>query len=524
MKLKNKLISSNLALSLIPIIIISIILILQFSNILKNILINKFSNDVANIKLIIENQLKDKYLDLQTWSSIGAIKSALEMQFGWEEVNKLLVDLTTLKGGYIGSYLCNNEGICRAASAEAFIGYNFKTENWFTEFKNDKNKKYLITEWSNYNFLQIQTKKKDNYGIIFLKKIELDDGTLLGFLINVLDWQVIQDIFNRYQKKNEEIGIKSAYGYMTLKNNNTLITYPKYDFYEKTLDELNLGFLKNKFNNLKEKSIEYSFNDKVKTVVFERGGFINNDFNFDWVFVIGANNEDIFSSLKTIRYISAIIIIITIVIVCYFSILFARSIESNLSNVINKIKLIGKGDLKQEKIENNQNKIDEINELCEAFNHMLEKLNKLRVQAETIAADKINSEILNEKIEGDLGTAFSEMVARLRIFAKISELIASDKINDKYVNNFIEENIKYSEDKGIQEISENIIKKEKHIEENNGLTYSFIKMIRILQSLTRQAEIIANDDLYNKELDKEVTKGVLGNTFIKMREVLRELA
>ncbi len=150
---------------------------------------------------------------------------------------------------------------------------------------------------------------------------------------------------------------------------------------------------------------------------------------------------------------------------------------------------------------------DEIGELARSFNSMLTTLKKLARQAEAIADDDLHNELLKEKVEGALGNTFYVMVTKLCELAEISELISQDEILHEKIQDFIEGKVK-----------DDVILTE------GVLTTSFMNMLSILRKLTGQAKLIANDDLYNPKLDRQISTGELGSAFARMRDRLRQFA
>ncbi len=73
---------------------------------------------------------------------------------------------------------------------------------------------------------------------------------------------------------------------------------------------------------------------------------------------------------------------------------------------------------------------DEVGWTLISFNKMLDNLNELAAQAEAIANDDLNNEVLDIEIKGKLGDAFARMVTKLRKLLKQAEFIEADDLTN----------------------------------------------------------------------------------------------
>ncbi|MCK4667721.1 HAMP domain-containing protein [Candidatus Dependentiae bacterium] len=73
---------------------------------------------------------------------------------------------------------------------------------------------------------------------------------------------------------------------------------------------------------------------------------------------------------------------------------------------------------------------DEVGWTLISFNKMLDNLNELAAQAEAIANDDLNNEVLDIEIKGKLGDAFARMVTKLRKLLKQAEFIEADDLKN----------------------------------------------------------------------------------------------
>ncbi|MBP7652699.1 HAMP domain-containing protein, partial [Candidatus Dependentiae bacterium] len=330
-------------------------------------------------------------------------------------------------------------------------------------------------------------------------------GTTVGYLLNILDWNYIQERLNALQATYKTEGLESGYGYIISGDYNTLIAHPDKSLYEKTLESIGLGNLHNFIKTSAEgMELNYEFKNKNKTIVFYKSKGINQDYNFNWIFLIGANNDEIYSKASYYKIVIFSSIVVIMIIIFIISLIYAQKFSNQINIAVDKLKRISAGDLNQQPISVTSD--DEIGEFGNSFNLMLNSLKKLTSQATSISNDDLNNPVLNEKIPGDLGQSFHIMVNKLKEFAQISNLISQDKLFHNEIDNFVK----------------NIKSKDGHAA--GVLTQAYLNMIVILRGLAKQAELIANDDLYNPELNNAISNGDLGSAFMKMRDNLMDLS
>jgi len=72
-------------------------------------------------------------------------------------------------------------------------------------------------------------------------------------------------------------------------------------------------------------------------------------------------------------------------------------------------------------------------DLADAFNRMQKELCKLTIQARKIAADELDSPVLDVQIAGELGNAFREMTTNLREIAGVARCIAEQDLTTQVI-------------------------------------------------------------------------------------------
>lgn len=228
---------------------------------------------------------------------------------------------------------------------------------------------------------------------------------------------------------------------------------------------------------------------------------------------------------KKLFYFNMILIIIVLIVIISFCVIFyfliKRKIINPLTNMTSSIKKVANGYLNLEIIEVDSN--DEIEQLAESYNLLLTKQKKLLMQAEAISSDDLNNELLDEKIEGELGNVFYSMQIKLRELVNVFVLISNDKVNDNEIDDFISKNksVSYT---GLQPVKPNTKKAAVYTEHTGVLKSEVVNMINFLRQLSNQVELIAAEDLYNSELNQKVSDGLFGSSFLKIRDMMRNTA
>jgi len=121
--------------------------------------------------------------------------------------------------------------------------------------------------------------------------------------------------------------------------------------------------------------------------------------------------------------------LLTILIATVVSFIISGKITVALKKVIDKITIMAKGDLKQEMVVIDTK--DETGELGNSYNKLLASLQEISEQAVEISRDRLDSEILNKKIEGDLGEEFFQLTKKMKWFSNQANIIADNDLNNK---------------------------------------------------------------------------------------------
>lgn len=213
-----------------------------------------------------------------------------------------------------------------------------------------------------------------------------------------------------------------------------------------------------------------------------------------------------------IRNMSLILIVFATILGAILSLAFARSITTPLRSLLTSMNGIAAGDLKQEELQVQSS--DEIGDLSKAYNTMLETLNQLVRQAESLASGKLDSKEVFERMErgldfdtasdfvkeefkgaqGDLADAFNNLTREMRKLTVQAAAIATDDLNNPVLE----------------------------VDVRGELGDQFRTMIEKMQWFAGQAMYIADNDVNNENL-RDDGDGTLGSAMATMVRNLRQL-
>jgi len=118
------------------------------------------------------------------------------------------------------------------------------------------------------------------------------------------------------------------------------------------------------------------------------------------------------NSFNSLKWITLIIIIATVVILVFIIQFISSLITKPLKQVVSIANMISTGDIKQFNLQVRSH--DEIAELANSFNQMNNMLMILIEQAKAMSEGELNAEILDKELPGDIGLAFKKMINNLR--------------------------------------------------------------------------------------------------------------
>ncbi len=275
----------------------------------------------------------------------------------------------------------------------------------------------------------------------------------------------------------------------------------------KDKENLFAAFVKVTADNTKENFIEYEWTKPNQgNKRYPKQSYVKRFEKWNWIIGTGVYTDDIDnlvtekSKLINKQVVKLILLILGISLLIIFASLiivyiYTNSYSKTLNHAVKIADRIASDDMSIEISESYLKRKDEIGDLARSYKNMLDLLKSLVVQANIIAEDDLNNNLLNTEASGDLGKSFSTVVIKLRNLAKQAELIANDDLSDRFLNQKI--------DSGV-------------------LGEAFYKMAQNLRTLANQAKIIAKGDLTNDYLNQSL-EGDLGTAFSMMLNTLKNI-
>lgn len=206
------------------------------------------------------------------------------------------------------------------------------------------------------------SKSTGNPVFVSTSPIEVD-GTIRGFVFGAISL----DHFNSTYISPIKIG-ETGYSYMT-NGKGDVIAYPdKEKILNLSLAQFDFG---KEMIEVKNGSMRYNFNGVDKSVAFRSSEVTG------WIVAMTADDSDVYSGVNTIRNISILVTIFSLLIVGAIVFFLVRTIVNSLLSAIDYAEIVSKGDLTQAQPEAMLRRTDEIGTLSKALQSMVKQLTEV---------------------------------------------------------------------------------------------------------------------------------------------------
>ncbi len=500
---KLKILCFSLIIAVVPTAVMGWIALSYSSRHLSELSYFKFNSDVRHIRKQVQEIMREKYVQLQTWSRMGTIRDSLDMRYGWRGVSDLLNSLTDLNKGYRVSLLLNSDGECKSASRKEVIGTKFSGRKWFERVKNMEKKNY-ISNWKQIDFLKKSA--GGQAGIVFAHRIEQADGTVLGYLVNVLDWKIVQKALNNLADKYQKEGFKSGYGYIIQKEkgaagtNFLLIAHP--DARGQNLREVlsasahqELTAALQNVQSGKVRKVNYNFEGYRKTAAAIKAGEITAGEGKNWYFIVGADNQEIYAVVNYLKKLFILLFVGLVVVVGGVAYYYSGRVTAPLLKIVGGMEKVAAGDLEVEKIELDNR--DEVGQLADSFNRMIGSLRPLlgevidAVRDARGVASEVNSASADlARSSSELSEAATEQSSSLdETSSQVSEISTMVQQSSK---NVVQSNKISEKTRGIAEQSkEEVLKLAETMEQLNQDSKEVAEALEVIDDIAFQTNLLA---------------------------------
>lgn len=413
--LRSRLLFWFLILSLIPLLTLAILGITEFQDTLLD-------QEIENDKVIALEM--GKTLSIMMDEGLGHAHFLTQNYYIMNpdsdvaEKSAVLKDFVSNHTVYATASLVDSQGIQIADSHDNGIGEDKSSTEWFQAVNSTK-KSYLSDLRESIDL--------GVYIMNFAAPVFDEDDNFVGVI------SIRMDI----QKTSEELmrGIQLAetgYVYVYDVSQNKIAIHPDFNIVGKTLEELDLEFLKEVFQEGEEGTHRYTFQGVDKIVTFhkiEPWGFFSGDNLKNWQVVATFPYDEIVAPARGMAKLIFIIVVITAIIVVFVSRAVAYSLARPLEKITAVAQKVAEGDLAQE-VEEIKTQ-DEIGRLSAAFRSMLEYIRELVTNiintSSTLAA---SSEELSSSIE-EVSKATEEIAKTISQIAQGSteQSVEIEKVN-----------------------------------------------------------------------------------------------
>lgn len=412
--LRSKLLFWFLILSLIPLLVLAISGITQFQNTLLD-------EEVESDKIIALEM--EKTLSIMMNEGLGYAQYLAQNYYIMNpdadiaKKSAALANFISNHPTYVSASLTDSQGVQIADSHNNGIGEDKSSTEWFQAVNSTK--KLYLSDLRDSIDLGV-------YIVNFAAPVFDEDGNFAGAITLRLD----------IQKTSEQLmqGVKLAetgYVYVYDVSQNKVVIHPDFNIVGKTLEELDLEFLKEVFQE-EEGTHRYAFQGVDKIVTFHRiepWGFFSGDNLKNWQVVATFPYTEVVAPARAMVNLILIVVIITAIIVVFVSLAVTSSTTRPLEKITAVVQKVAEGDLTQE-VEEVKTR-DEVGRLSASFRSMLEHIRELVANiintSSTLAA---SSEELSSSIE-EVSKATEEIAKTISQIAQGSteQSVEIEKVN-----------------------------------------------------------------------------------------------
>ncbi len=379
--LKMKFLLPILGVAIVGMVILTVVSFNASKKALEGNIRSQMTQMTQSLALQINNWVVDHQEDVQTLANTTEMIAAINNAEARTQAHDLLAEVYSAYGSYEFLAAVNDDGQVVVASNQELVGLNLSQRDYFRQAIQGKDvlSEVLISKASGAPVFSIATP---------LKK----QGQTVGVLIGVVDMNSFSDAFIKPVKAGNR-----GYAYL-VDDKGRFVAHPDKD------KLINSGIAGYDWGQtiLRQKSgfQEYPWNGVDKIVSYrpvEATG---------WVIAFGAELDDIFAPIVTVRNISitlTLIVVGIIALVIYFAV-------SNIVKVIRTgvafAEKVRRGDVSTRL---NLQRSDELGVLTEALDRMADGLEEKAILAETVAAGDLRVEVKLASDEDRLGLALQKM-------------------------------------------------------------------------------------------------------------------
>ena len=385
LNLKMKFLVPILSVAIVGMVVVTLVSFNASKTALQENIRSQMTQVSQSLSLQINNWVIDHEHDMHVLSLSPELLAVLSSDEAAERVNAILEDVSSSYGSYEVLAVLNDSGRIVAASTPDLINLDLSARDYFRQALKGQSalSEVLISKASG--------------GPIFSIAIPLkQQGRVTGVLIGVVDMNTFSDVFIKPVKAGTR-----GYAYL-VDRDGRFIAYP-----DKT-KLINAGINTYDWGQtmLRQKSgfQEYPWNGVDKIVSYhavDRTG---------WIVAFGAELDDIFAPIVTVRNTSAYLTLLVLSIIALVIYLAVNNIVKAIRTGVAFAEKIRRGDVSTRL---NIERSDELGTLTAALDHMADSLEEKAILAETVAAGDLRVAVKLASNEDRLGLALQKMTQDL---------------------------------------------------------------------------------------------------------------
>ncbi|RII26577.1 MAG: hypothetical protein CXR31_09155 [Geobacter sp.] len=363
--LQGKLLLFFLAISLIPLIIVSSVSFQRSKSGMQGMGQEMLADTADGLMRTIDVMMNDRQDDIKTWASLPAVSAGLQSK-NYGEVTSLLASIE--KGYDIYKYImlfdaagnmvaANDPGLLTRSDVQR----NQNNHEWF-----QRAMKGEIT----VSDVAYSDTAKENV-VSFSAPVKGAGGKIIGVITSRMSWDIVEKIVDE-----EKSGL-TGHAYLVNKDG-IIIAHPKK---EKVLKEDLLKVQSPALAEQAKKMVkgekgegEYTYEGINYLAAFEPSKGFGDYKGLGWSYVVAQGTNEIYAPVNTLRNIVFVIVIVAAILIALLAIFIARSIANPMIKGVAFAQIVAAGDLSQTLEVRSK---DEVGDLANALNAMVEKLREM---------------------------------------------------------------------------------------------------------------------------------------------------
>ena len=367
--LGTKLLLTLMLVTLVPLIIMNVVSYIPLKAQWESDQGERLSGYSKRLAALVDEYFNERSSDLNAWAALEPVQTAIEIGGGQAGANQLFNNLVKSYGTFDMVFLLNSSGTCIAASTPRAIGMSMGDQDWF---KKGSDGKPYIGDPRVYPVLKQALPASNGWSLLMASPVVNQNG-FKGVVAGFVKMEPVGSIVDPLT-----VG-KYGYTYIVDLGDMTLVTHPNREILGLKLTDptVNVPVVAQNLPQSKRGILRYQYDNKATKRNTERFvGYYHNDgtgaFTKQWAVVTGADSDEIFQGLASMRRNYVIIAAVFCLILLGSSLFVSRLISKPILAAANAMGEITRSldFTKGVKVKGH----DEIARMGEAFNALITKL------------------------------------------------------------------------------------------------------------------------------------------------------